>query len=385
MINNKILRTGYTTGTTATLASMTALHLLLTGFAPAVIKVPLPPFKQINPPQNPFNIVSLSTTCAGYGPAPEVSLCSSVKATHAGAIKDAGDDPDVTNKAIIFATIYPISNNKNLKDDFLQIDGGPGVGRITAPGLDLAPGEAAINPIPRIQIRYALLKLYSSLAIKKTLIKPPFRLIISVPNGEKLAIKTLNPRLGIIGGISILGTHGTVRPYSHSAFKETIKEQLVFAHAQGLSTICLATGRRSETFLMNHFPHFPKAAFIQVADFAHFALSISGKLFKNIFWGCFFGKLLKLACGNSNTHATVNPLDISWLTNFAKKKHFPYVKKLSTVKTAQAAFKYLNTTITGKEIINEIIKLAKENAQAFAAASVKIILFNRDGSIIGKE
>lgn len=375
------LRNGYTTGTTTTLAAMAAMHLMMSGIVPKRISVPLPPFKVAGNAERPSGWLDLSPACAAYGAAPGLEIQSDSLVVHAGAIKYAGDDPDVTDGMMIFATLVayaPIA-----KTSFLTIHGGPGVGIVTSPGLPVPVGEAAINPAPQAQIYWALRYLYEKLLQNEKAQPASFELVISAPEGEARAEKTLNARLGVKGGISILGTHGIVRPYSHSAFKQSIVRQVEFACQNGVETVCLATGRRSEALLIRQFPALKPPAFIQVADLAQFTLSLCGRRFRQIIWGCFFGKLLKLAQGMDNIHAHVNAQDTFLLVEKAREKGMKCADAFAACQTAQGCLKILLDESGGMEIVNDILQLAGQSASKFAGMPVRIFLFNVDGSVLG--
>jgi len=206
------------------------------------------------------------------------------------------------------------------------IKGGPGVGRVTLPGLPVPVGQAAVNPVPRQQITLALQawerqrgNVPNGAQAGTQEGHTALTVFVSVPEGAQLAQKTFNPRLGIEGGISILGTQGTVRPFSHAAWKATIEQGLSVAAATGCRSICLTTGRRSERLLMERNPLLPARCFVQVADFAKFSLHAAGLLgFERIVWGCFFGKLVKLAQGHAYTHAQNATLDMQALAQMAR-------------------------------------------------------------------
>lgn len=378
----KPLRNGYTTGTTATLAAMAAMHLLMTGVAPERMAVPLPPFEVAEERSFPAGWLELPLACAGYGAAPGLEIAGGGLMAHAGAIKDAGDDPDITDGMMIFATLASRSANTNANAPFLTIRGGPGIGIATAPGLPVPVGEAAINPAPRAQILWALCNLHANLSRSGKIAQPPFEVAISAPEGEKRAEKTLNGRLGIKGGISILGTHGIVRPYSHSAFKKSISRQIEFAVQNGMETVCLATGRRSESLLMRHFPSLQSAAFIQAADLAQFTLSLCGQRFRHIIWGCFFGKLLKLAMGLGNIHAHEQAQNTALLVQKARLRGMKCADALALSPTAQGCLEILLAEADGMKIIDDIFQLASSCVEKFAGTPVRIFLFNTDGAVL---
>lgn len=377
------LREGLSTGTTATGAALASLHLLLTGMALDTVLVPLPPFEQTKshfPKARTWRPMNIAQT--GYGPAPGV--CGQTQnAAHAGVVKDGGDDPDVTNGAIIYATIFGMKSMScwllPWHDDFVTISGGPGIGKVTRPGLPIPVGEPAINPVPRQQIRLAIGSMFLSLA-KDALYAPPYTLVLSVPNGEKIAEKTLNPRLGIIGGISIIGTQGTVRPYSHAAWTESLKREIAVAMASGSDAICMSTGRRSEKYLQLLYPDLPSPCFIQVADNAEFALKFCASAgFKHLIWGCFFGKLLKLAQGLKYTHASAGSPDFALLERICEKHGIFCRSFMEKANTASSCLEMLLADKNGHAVIMDVMKLARKQATIFANAPVRIHLFHING------
>ena len=176
-------------------------------------------------------------------------------------VKDAGDDPDITHRAVIGARVR-LSDSASL---VITIRGGKGV---TKPGLELPVGEPAINPGPRTMIQNSVREVFQQFKIPAKEVD----IEIFVPEGEALALKTLNPRLGILGGISILGTTGIVTPMSHEAYIATIRSGISVAAAGGADTLVFTTGRRSERFAMEKFDEFKTETFIQTGDFFRAAL-----------------------------------------------------------------------------------------------------------------
>ncbi|MBO4369272.1 MAG: cobalt-precorrin-5B (C(1))-methyltransferase, partial [Desulfovibrio sp.] len=338
---SKDLKEGFTTGTAASAAALAALTFLLTGKAPDTVLCPLPPItpylrrnaqavKTSLPLRMRFSArdwkkIAISDVFTGYSSYSPSSQSAKTVAT-ALVIKNGGDDPDATHNARIFVSValnlYDATEEKLFPTpppfgSMITFQKGTGVGTVTLPGLPLPPGALAINPFPRAQLRYALLSLWED--YKKGPM-PPTTVTICVPDGESIAKKTFNPRLGIVGGISILGTQGTVKPFSHEAFTATITASLKQAKALGLTTLYFSTGRRSERLLQKRYQEAPPQAFIQVADFSSFALHTAHSLgFSNLIWGCFFGKLVKLAQGLENTNAKNEPIDFAALASFCQK------------------------------------------------------------------
>lgn len=360
----------------------------------------------------PRGWLRLEVAVCGHGPAPELAAwpefaplfveggCAQPtgagqnahpRVAHASIRKDGGDDPDATSGALITATVVEnfamtgqtgvtaaaATETDAANSPAVSIEGGPGVGRVTLPGLPVPVGEAAVNPTPRQQIAFAM---RHGALVFGTGPCPPLRVIVSVPEGERLARQTFNPRLGIVGGISILGTQGTVRPYSHQAWKATIEQGLAVAAATGCRDMGLTTGRRSERLLMDKYPQMPQRSFIQVADFAAFSLKAAGAMpFDNLIWGCFFGKLVKLAQGHAYTHARHAELDMEELARLCRQCGASCADQVRHCITAAHALELLLQDKAG----NDVIALAGEKAAAvaanFAGRHVRLHLFHTDG------
>jgi cobalt-precorrin-5B (C1)-methyltransferase len=207
-------------------------------------------------------------------------------------VKDAGDDPDVTHGAHLTALV------SWRPEAGLELDGGEGVGVVTKPGLGLEVGSPAINPVPRQMITQAVGEVID-------LAERGARVVISVPGGEKMARKTTNARLGILGGISILGTTGIVRPFSTASWRASVEQAVAVAAAQGVPAIALCTGGRTERGAMALLPGLPEVSFIEVGDFTGAALRrvMEHGVPRVVFVGM-AGKLAKLAAGVLMTHYT---------------------------------------------------------------------------------
>jgi cobalt-precorrin-5B (C1)-methyltransferase len=288
----KELRQGFSTGTAAAAAAVGALYELLGRPCPEQVEVPLPGGGSLMVP------VQRHSRNGDQG--------------EAVVIKDAGDDPDVTNGAEIGARVWPRESLGAAED--ITILGGQGVGRVTKPGLALAVGEPAVNPVPRRMINKALRQVWDEFCPDK-----PRRLAVEifVPKGKELARHTLNPRLGIVGGISILGTTGLVKPFSHQAYRATIAASLRVARAAGLKHIVFSTGGKSEGYLKARRPDLPEEALVQMGDYVHFALKVAASMgFSEITVGAFFGKALKMAQGFGHTHASRGLADLKKLSRW---------------------------------------------------------------------
>ncbi|MCR5813159.1 MAG: cobalt-precorrin-5B (C(1))-methyltransferase CbiD [Desulfovibrio sp.] len=363
------MREGFTTGSAACAAALAALEYLLTGQKPQNVSVPLPPIGQNGPR------AWLAIRIASVNPKPgkpEAPSC-----TTACVIKDAGDDPDVTHQAEIWATLTLYPRRKN---GSIRIRGAKGVGRVTLPGLPLPVGAWAINPVPRQQIRFALKWRWQELAKTDPC---AMTVVISVPDGERLAPKTFNPRLGILGGLSILGTQGTVKAFSHAAFAATIAESVSVARALHLPALYFATGRRSEELLRQHFPKAPLQAFIQAADFVAYALlkaRCAG--FETIVWGCFFGKLVKMAQSHGQTHARRHLLDFASLAHSCAEAGPAVCQAITKATTAREVLELLLATPKGPKLIAQLTQKASEVASHFARRPVQVFLFHLDGRLL---
>ena len=219
--------------------------------------------------------------------------------------KDAGDDPDVTDKALLKVTICETAMLATSFDCELVCDnsliilsGGPGVGLVTRPGLDVEPGEWAINPVPRQMIVDNLKACGCGRESRR------YRLTIAIPDGDRLARKTLNPILGVVGGLSILGTSGYVEPYSNSAYIKTIRILLAGAQRAGCRVAALCTGGRTAKALAGDFPEMPEFAIVRIADFIADSLKIVREFgFAKVIVACMAGKLYKYSAGLEYTHA----------------------------------------------------------------------------------
>ncbi|MGC4377067.1 cobalt-precorrin-5B (C(1))-methyltransferase [Fictibacillus sp. Mic-4] len=282
------MRHGYTTGACATAVAKAALIGLITHEPQKEATIRLPIGKEAT-----FKIEKC-----------EVNGDMSVAET----IKDAGDDPDATHQARIVATVT-WSGERGI-----ILDGGEGVGRVTKPGLPVAVGEAAINPVPRKMIITTAENVLNEFDVEKGI-----KIVISVPDGEEIAKKTLNARLGIIGGISILGTRGIVVPFSTAAYKASIVQAISVARASGCDHVVLTTGGRSEKFAMELLTHLPEEAFIEMGDFVGFSLKqCKRQNIKKVSLVGMMGKFSKIAQGVMMVHSKSAPVDFGFLAETAK-------------------------------------------------------------------
>ncbi|MCL6636400.1 MAG: cobalt-precorrin-5B (C(1))-methyltransferase [Alicyclobacillus sp.] len=244
----------------------------------------------------------------------------------AATIKDGGDDPDATHGAKIVATV-------SWSDEpGVQIDGGTGVGRVTKPGLPVPVGLAAINPVPRKMLTDTVSGVLREYGVERGV-----RVVISVPDGEDIAKKTMNGRLGIVGGISILGTRGIVVPFSTSSYKASIAYALQVAQAQGLQTVVLTTGGRSEKYAMRMYPELPPEAFVEMGDFVGFSAKHGKRVgMRELHFVGMLGKFSKVAQGVMMVHAKSAPIDFAFLAQVAAEAGAP-PELQAQVRTANTA------------------------------------------------
>ena len=354
------LRTGYTTGTCAAAATKAALSALVSGNKLPKVNVSLPKDKHI--------VIDI----AWIKFVDERSVTASV-------IKDGGDDPDVTNGAEIWSTVSLLeSSNK------IMIDGGIGVGRVTKPGLGLEIGKAAINPTPLKMINQAIEEILE----KQQKNRYGLSILISVPKGEEIAKRTDNPRLGIIGGISILGTTGIVIPYSTASFAASIRQSIDVSIAMGSDSVILTTGGRSEDFARSIFGNsVADHAYIQIGDFIGFSIKQCAiKKIKKAYVIGFIGKLTKMAMGVKQTHVKGSNVDMNFLATLANRcgANNELVKKIKLANTARHVGELIDQSglsmfydVLCEEVYNHLSKDSPSDLQ------IKIILLDFTGKVIG--
>jgi cobalt-precorrin-5B (C1)-methyltransferase len=354
------LRTGYTTGTCAAAATKAALSALVSGDNLPKVNVSLPKDKHI--------VIDIAW----------IKFVNE-KSVTASVIKDGGDDPDVTNGAEIWSTVSLLeSSNK------IMIDGGIGVGRVTKPGLGLEIGKAAINPTPLKMINQAIEEILE----KQQKNRYGLSILISVPKGEEIAKRTDNPRLGIIGGISILGTTGIVIPYSTASFAASIRQSIDVSIAMGSDSVILTTGGRSEDFARSIFGNsVADHAYIQIGDFIGFSIKQCAiKKIKKAYVIGFIGKLTKMAMGVKQTHVKGSNVDMNFLATLANRcgANNDLVKKIKLANTARHVGELIDQSglsmfydVLCEEVHNHLSKDSPSDLQ------IKIILLDFTGKVIG--
>lgn len=283
------LNSGFTTGSCACAAAKSALLTLLAGTEQKRIAIDLPCGEEVELPV-------VRTEKEG-----ESVICT--------VIKDAGDDPDVTNKREICAKVT-LSDEEGV-----QFRGGIGVGTVTLPGLGLEIGQPAINPVPRKMMIAEMEKLLGAYSLNKGVI-----IEISVPDGEVLAQRTFNPKLGVVGGISIIGTSGVVRPFSSEAFVATIRKEIQVAKALGCRQVVINSGAKSEKALRERFPDLLPQAFIHYGNYIGDTLKIvEEEQIERVILGIMIGKAVKLAEGNMDTHSRNVVMNRDFICDLARR------------------------------------------------------------------
>ncbi len=358
-----VLRRGWTTGACATAATKAALTALLTGEFPDPVMIVLP-----------------------KGEAPGFALaresCDGTIA-RAAIVKDAGDDPDVTHGAVVWSTVRLLPQGSGI-----VFKAGDGVGMVTKSGLPIARGEPAINPVPRQMMRAVVEEICAKHGLAADV-----EITIGVENGAELALKTWNPRLGIVGGLSILGTTGIVHPFSCAAWIHSIHRGIDVARAEGLTRVIAATGSASEDTAQALY-HLPEIALIDMGDFAGGmlkylrvnpvpALTLAGG----------FAKLAKLANGALDLHSGRSQVDMAFLADcverLAGKGGGVETEKIrSSVLAANSALDVLEITKhLAVDLPLEIARLAHGTAVATlknAPVRVEILVCARDGRVLAR-
>ena len=301
------LHSGLTTGTCATAAAVAATRQLLYGERPAEVPVVLPNGETI-------------MVAVGY----EGKGC-------AYCIKEAGDDPDVTNGIEVRAEIRPTPGPSRPTPgpslnggEWLVIEGGVGVGRFTLPGFDYPVGESAINKGPREMIRNNLERLITPLPAGRgrgwVLKGQALVCTISVPQGAEIARRTFNPRLGIEGGISIIGVSGIVKPFSEEAFIDSIRKCMTVAKASGTERVVINSGGKSERFVKALYPALPQQAFVEYGNYIGETLKIAHDLgIRQVTLGVMLGKAVKLAAGHLDTHSRKTTMDLDFIRQMLRE------------------------------------------------------------------
>ncbi len=350
--HKKPLRSGYTTGACATVTALAAARLLLTGDRATKLSITLPKGQHVE---------FVLENCEQLD----------VQQAQASTIKDAGDDPDATHGATVYSRVV-LSQQSGI-----QFFAGPGVGTVTRDGLPIAKGEAAINPVPRRMIEEHLTEL-----AQQHNYRGGFEVYVGVMNGEEIATQTMNARLGIIGGLSILGTTGIVRPFSCSAYIASIHQAMDVAFANGIQHIAACTGSTSEAHIQQAL-QLPDMALVEMGDFV-------GAVFRHLkqvplqrLTVCGgFGKISKLAAGHKDLHSRASSIDFAFLVQQASA--------CGADKSCQQAIATANTSLEAldycPELGDRICQLAKTVAEASVPQScvVDVVTVNKQGERVGQ-
>ncbi len=365
--NKRGQRTGYTTGSTASAAAKAAALALLRGVWPEQVMITLPIGETVTMAPVERTLESGAAFCC--------------------VVKDAGDDPDVTHGALICARV--------VRSDApgLAIEGGRGVGRVTLPGLGLEVGGPAINPVPRRQIADNLLDAVREAAPggEDWLEQHGLAVEISVPEGERLALKTLNPRLGIVGGISILGTTGKVFPYSTAAWRASVIQAVEVAARNNPASLVLTTGGRSEKYAMALFPALPPVAFVELSIFTGDALKtcVAQGVGSVVFVGM-IGKMVKTAQGHMTTHVAGNQVDFAFLAQVCRDVGAPpaLVEAVAGANTARHVLELCQQAGFAAPL-QRIVDLALGQCRAFLRThggdpALEVVLVDFDGAPLAR-
>jgi cobalt-precorrin-5B (C1)-methyltransferase len=351
------LRRGWTTGTCATAATKAAYTALLTGDFPDPVEVTLP-----------------------RGERPSFALAVTRKdpqSATAGIIKDAGDDPDVTHGALVLATVRVAAPGSGV-----TFRAGPGVGIVTRAGLPVPPGEPAINPVPRRMMRDAIAEVAAAAHGAGDV-----EIEISVKDGERLAAKTLNGRLGIVGGLSILGTTGIVVPYSCAAWIASIHRGIDVARAAGLTHIAAATGSNSEQAAQK-FHRLPETALIDMGDFVGGMLKyLRRHPVARVTIAGGVGKMTKLAQGLLDLHSKRGAVDLAALAGLAEAAGGSDALAQRIVESNTAAEAFGHAAAEGVALGDQVARAARQAAMDVVAGSgidIEIVLFDRGGELVGQ-
>jgi cobalt-precorrin-5B (C1)-methyltransferase len=350
------LRRGFTTGACATAAALAAARGLLRGRKVKEVTIHLP---------------------AGSDATFQVHRFESKPGeVLASVVKDAGDDPDVTHGAEICARV------RWVEQPGLHLRGGPGVGTVTRRGLGLEVGGPAINPVPR-----RMLNEHLGTLLGETLAKRGLEVTIEVPRGEEMAKKTLNARLGIIGGISILGTTGIVVPYSTAAWRASVEQAIDVAASNGQQHIVLSTGGRSEQFARTLLPNLPEIAFVEMGEFTGHCLkrctrhgvaraSLAGMV----------GKMSKIAMGHFMTHVAGNRVDLMFLGDLAAECG-ARAAVVDEIRAANSARHFQEIALENglRGVFKRLAEMVCERSVDLVdgALAVDCYLFDFDGTVLG--
>lgn len=343
----KGLRTGFTTGTCVAAAAKGAVLWLVSGRCPASVEVGLPKGQRINFP---------------------ITDVDPARPNQCAVIKDAGDDPDVTHGAHL--TVHARWAEGN--GPAVALRAGDGVGIVTLPGLGIPVGQLSITGVPRSMVAAAVAEVT----------RRPVLLTVSVPGGQAMAAKTSNARLGIVGGISILGTTGIVRPFSTAAWRASVVQQVDVAAAQDQRRMVLSTGGRTDAAAQRLLAHLPPVCFVEVGDFTGIALRrASQRGMQQVTFVGMAGKIAKLAAGVLMTHYRRSKVEGALLAEVAEATGAP--PEVVEAATATATARHFAEACMTAGVTEPLSELCRRAAAACAAHAgglpVEVIMVDFEG------
>ncbi len=342
----RALKSGYTTGACAAAAAKAGAALLLGVQRGREVEIPFPDGRRVR--------FALKELLLEDGVA------------FASVVKDAGDDPDVTNGAEIAASVRAVESGEDI-----VIRGGRGVGVVTRPGLAVGAGEPAINPVPRRMINEAVGE-----AVRDAGKGMKLEVTVSVPRGEELAKKTLNARLGIVGGISILGATGIVIPLSSEAWTATITSAMDVARAMGLEEVVLSAGRTSERAHMKR-SGLPEPAYVLIGDYVEFGFREAGMHgFGRVHFAAQWAKMVKTAMGTPDTHVRAGAISMRKVAGFLRDLGIDLPDR--TFNTAREIFEHIDS----KEALGKVCAEAASYGRGLSGLPVRACLVSYKGDII---
>ncbi|MDR2549716.1 MAG: cobalt-precorrin-5B (C(1))-methyltransferase [Desulfobulbus sp.] len=351
------LRSGYTTGACAAAAAKAATLCLLGRICPETVEIPFPD-----------------------GSRHGFALCrTGAQPAMATVVKDAGDDPDVTNGAEIGAEVRWLAAGRGER---IVLANGPGVGLVTKPGLPIPMGEAAINPIPRQMIRAAVAEALEGSGREDDALE----VRIFVRDGEILAEKTLNRRLGVIGGLSILGTTGIVRPVSAKAWTDTIEASMQVARAVGLTEAILSTGRTSEAMVQGLL-RLPEEAQVMMGDYLRYALEAARRHgFCRVHLAAMWAKLIKASLAVPQTHVRNGALEVRQAADLLARLGLDResAADLQTANTAREIYERLKA-MRRDDLIGAVCRRAQEQARQWSGLPVRVYLVTAEEGVVHVE
>jgi cobalt-precorrin-5B (C1)-methyltransferase len=350
------LRRGWTTGACATAAAKAAFTALITGEFPDPVEIVLPKGQRVSFAIAKEHLTKMSATAA--------------------VIKDAGDDPDVTHGALIEVTVS-IDNSVS----GIIFRSGRGVGTVTKAGLPIGVGEPAINPVPREMIKRAIMEVSEEASNVSGVVVE-----ISIPGGEEIALKTWNPRLGIVGGLSILGTTGIVVPFSCAAWIHSIHRGIDVARANNVVHVGACTGSTSEAAVRLKY-ELPESSMLDMGDFVGGALKYLRRYpIERITIGGGFAKLSKLGQGNLDLHSGRSQIDLDWLAKLAISLS-ARDKIIEQIYSANTAMEVLGIAFENEIPLADLVareaRMIALGVLDKAPVAVEVLIFDRSGQLVG--